>query len=244
MLNNLRVYSGSRPKSSLRRNFFGRMSRFGLQPHLYTCQHSLQPFHSVLQERPSGRLIESWRKEDIHAHEAPSPSSTARAETTTPAPPVWRLRSKSKFGLSPTLIRSHGGVFEVTVGDDLVFSKKKLGRFPATRRGRGRAPEASRLLISRDALPFPLPAPRRRPPRAGAENRAAAAAGAGPAAAARRRARHHRPPAGARRAPQRGGVRGDAGRADGRAAGPGDRRRLDRRHRLPWSRRWPRRSPG
>jgi selenoprotein W-related protein len=30
----------------------------------------------------------------------------------------------------PRLIRGHGGVFEVTVGNDLIFSKKKLGRFP------------------------------------------------------------------------------------------------------------------
>jgi selT/selW/selH-like putative selenoprotein len=28
------------------------------------------------------------------------------------------------------LIRSSGGVFEVTVGNDLIFSKKKAGRFP------------------------------------------------------------------------------------------------------------------
>ncbi len=28
------------------------------------------------------------------------------------------------------LVRSRGGVFEVTVGNDLIFSKKKLGRFP------------------------------------------------------------------------------------------------------------------
>jgi len=28
------------------------------------------------------------------------------------------------------LIKGRGGVFEVTVGNDLVFSKKKLGRFP------------------------------------------------------------------------------------------------------------------
>ena len=35
-----------------------------------------------------------------------------------------------QFGVKPTLIRSHGGVFEVTVGYDLIFSKKKLGRFP------------------------------------------------------------------------------------------------------------------
>jgi selenoprotein W-related protein len=28
------------------------------------------------------------------------------------------------------LIRGRGGVFEVTYGNDLVFSKKQLGRFP------------------------------------------------------------------------------------------------------------------
>jgi selT/selW/selH-like putative selenoprotein len=28
------------------------------------------------------------------------------------------------------LIRSRGGVFEVTVANDLIFSKKKQGRFP------------------------------------------------------------------------------------------------------------------
>jgi selenoprotein W-related protein len=28
------------------------------------------------------------------------------------------------------LIKGHGGVFEVTVGNDLVFSKKQSGRFP------------------------------------------------------------------------------------------------------------------
>jgi selenoprotein W-related protein len=28
------------------------------------------------------------------------------------------------------LIKSYGGVFEVTVGNDLIFSKKNLGRFP------------------------------------------------------------------------------------------------------------------
>jgi predicted Rdx family selenoprotein len=37
---------------------------------------------------------------------------------------------ESKLGLSPTLVRSHGGVFEVTFGEDLVFSKRGLGRFP------------------------------------------------------------------------------------------------------------------
>jgi selT/selW/selH-like putative selenoprotein len=37
---------------------------------------------------------------------------------------------EKKFGIQPRLIRSHGGVFEVTVGNDLIFSKKKTGRFP------------------------------------------------------------------------------------------------------------------
>jgi selenoprotein W-related protein len=37
---------------------------------------------------------------------------------------------EKQFGVKPTLIRSHGGVFEVTAGNDLIFSKKKLGRFP------------------------------------------------------------------------------------------------------------------
>lgn len=37
---------------------------------------------------------------------------------------------EQKLGIQPTLVRSHGGVFEVTVGNELIFSKKKLGRFP------------------------------------------------------------------------------------------------------------------
>jgi selenoprotein W-related protein len=28
------------------------------------------------------------------------------------------------------LVKGHGGVFEISVGNDLIFSKKKLGRFP------------------------------------------------------------------------------------------------------------------
>jgi selenoprotein W-related protein len=35
-----------------------------------------------------------------------------------------------KFGIQPELVRSSGGVFEVTVDNQLIFSKKKLGRFP------------------------------------------------------------------------------------------------------------------
>ena len=34
------------------------------------------------------------------------------------------------FGADVELVRSSGGVFEVTVDDRLVFSKKALGRFP------------------------------------------------------------------------------------------------------------------
>jgi selenoprotein W-related protein len=37
---------------------------------------------------------------------------------------------EQKFGIQPQLIRGRGGVFEVTVGSNLIFSKKKLGRFP------------------------------------------------------------------------------------------------------------------
>ena len=34
------------------------------------------------------------------------------------------------FGADVELVKSSGGVFEVTVDDRLVFSKKALGRFP------------------------------------------------------------------------------------------------------------------
>ena len=36
----------------------------------------------------------------------------------------------AKFGADVELVKSGGGVFEVTVDDRLVFSKKALGRFP------------------------------------------------------------------------------------------------------------------
>ncbi len=39
-------------------------------------------------------------------------------------------RIESRFGLRPTLMESGGGVFEVTVNGKLIFSKKKMGRFP------------------------------------------------------------------------------------------------------------------
>ncbi|NIL99666.1 MAG: SelT/SelW/SelH family protein [Acidobacteria bacterium] len=37
---------------------------------------------------------------------------------------------KEKFGVDCELIASGGGVYEVTVDDTLLFSKKALGRFP------------------------------------------------------------------------------------------------------------------
>ncbi|MCB1161872.1 MAG: SelT/SelW/SelH family protein [Candidatus Latescibacteria bacterium] len=37
---------------------------------------------------------------------------------------------QERFDVTPEMIRSGGGVFEVTVGGRLVFSKKAEGRFP------------------------------------------------------------------------------------------------------------------
>lgn len=37
---------------------------------------------------------------------------------------------QKKFGTEPELIKGRGGVFEVTVEGQLLFSKKQLGRFP------------------------------------------------------------------------------------------------------------------
>jgi selenoprotein W-related protein len=39
-------------------------------------------------------------------------------------------RLKDALGVEAELIKSGGGVFEVTVDGDLVFSKKRTGRFP------------------------------------------------------------------------------------------------------------------
>jgi selT/selW/selH-like putative selenoprotein len=36
-----------------------------------------------------------------------------------------------ELGVRPTLIKGRGGVFEVRRGQELVFSKKEAGRFPA-----------------------------------------------------------------------------------------------------------------
>jgi selenoprotein W-related protein len=35
-----------------------------------------------------------------------------------------------QFGINAELIKGMGGVFEVTLNNSLVFSKKELGRFP------------------------------------------------------------------------------------------------------------------
>jgi selT/selW/selH-like putative selenoprotein len=36
-----------------------------------------------------------------------------------------------KLGIRPELIKGAGGIFDVRVDGDLVFSKKQAGRFPA-----------------------------------------------------------------------------------------------------------------
>jgi len=36
----------------------------------------------------------------------------------------------SQLGVDATLIPGHGGVFEVTLDGKMIFSKKKVGRFP------------------------------------------------------------------------------------------------------------------
>ncbi len=37
---------------------------------------------------------------------------------------------EKQFGTKPNLIKGTGGVFEVTLNNSLIFSKKELGRFP------------------------------------------------------------------------------------------------------------------
>jgi selT/selW/selH-like putative selenoprotein len=37
---------------------------------------------------------------------------------------------KTRFGLPAQLIKGSGGVFDVTLDGQLLFSKKKIGRFP------------------------------------------------------------------------------------------------------------------
>ena len=47
-------------------------------------------------------------------------------------PKALSLRDKiqSRYGVDSELISSGGGVFEVTLNNSLIFSKKDLGRFP------------------------------------------------------------------------------------------------------------------
>ena len=40
---------------------------------------------------------------------------------------------KKRFGIDARLQKGHGGVFEISWGAELLFSKKKLGRFPEPR---------------------------------------------------------------------------------------------------------------
>ena len=42
-----------------------------------------------------------------------------------------RDRFNSRAGAQVDLLESSGGVFEITIDDKLVFSKKALGRFPS-----------------------------------------------------------------------------------------------------------------
>lgn len=40
---------------------------------------------------------------------------------------------KKEFGIQPDLIKGRDGVFEVTVGNEKIFSKRDEGRFPEER---------------------------------------------------------------------------------------------------------------
>ena len=75
----------------------------------------------------------------------------------------------TRFGADVELVKSGGGVFEVTMGDDLLFSKKSLGRFPEQG-------ELESLVTSRGD-PGPASASRR-------SGRGEPAGGGGPAAGA------------------------------------------------------------
>jgi selenoprotein W-related protein len=37
---------------------------------------------------------------------------------------------QAQLGIPSQLIKGHSGVFEVSLDDQLIFSKKKMGRFP------------------------------------------------------------------------------------------------------------------
>ncbi|RMF78321.1 MAG: SelT/SelW/SelH family protein [Nitrospirae bacterium] len=58
-----------------------------------------------------------------------------------------------RFGVQPELVRGAGGVFEVTVDGELLFSKRATGRFP----------EAGEV-AERIARRIPTPQPLRRQP--------------------------------------------------------------------------------
>ena len=63
---------------------------------------------------------------------------------------VQAILDKSEHYIaSVTVIPSSGGVFEVQVGDDLVFSKKELGRHA----------ETDEVLEAIDAIVGPIPEP-------------------------------------------------------------------------------------
>jgi len=38
---------------------------------------------------------------------------------------------EQKLGITPELVESSGGVFEIVIGGKLIFSKKRLDRFPS-----------------------------------------------------------------------------------------------------------------
>lgn len=38
---------------------------------------------------------------------------------------------EQRFGTRPALIKGSGGIFEVKLGGETIFSKKQAGRFPA-----------------------------------------------------------------------------------------------------------------
>ena len=42
----------------------------------------------------------------------------------------FRESIERQFGIKPELIKGMGGVFEISVNDNLLFSKKELNRFP------------------------------------------------------------------------------------------------------------------
>ena len=64
-----------------------------------------------------------------------------------------------EYGADVELVKSGGGVFEVTVDDRLVFSKKALGRFPEPGELKGLAngepPTRKEALVAAESCPEP-----------------------------------------------------------------------------------------